>query len=115
MNSAQGTVFVVDDDPSVRKALRRLCESAGLTVKTYASAREFLDDGAPACPACLVLDVRMPGLSGLDLQAELAARNVTHRLSSSPATATFRPACAAMRAGAWITSPNPSSSRMCST
>jgi RNA polymerase sigma factor (sigma-70 family) len=76
MPNPEGTVFVVDDDPSMRKALERLCRSAGLKVKTFASAREFLDRGAPDGPACLVLDVRMPGLSGLDLQAEIAARNI---------------------------------------
>ena len=76
MTSTAGTVFVVDDDPSMRKALQRLCQSAGLRVKTFASAREFLDGGAPESPACIVLDVRMPGLNGLDLQAEISARNI---------------------------------------
>jgi FixJ family two-component response regulator len=76
MNTLQGTVFIVDDDPSMRKALTRLCASAGLKVNAFASAREFLDAGAPESPACLVLDVRLPGLSGLDLQTELAARNI---------------------------------------
>jgi len=76
MNSTEGTVFVVDDDHGMRKALERLCQSAGLKVKTFASASEFLDHGAPESPACIVLDVRMPGLSGLDLQTELTARNI---------------------------------------
>jgi RNA polymerase sigma factor (sigma-70 family) len=76
MTNTKGTVFVVDDDPSMRKALERLCRSAGLKVKTFAAARDFLDHAAPDGPACLVLDVRMPGLSGLDLQAEIAARNM---------------------------------------
>ncbi len=76
MNTPNGTVLVVDDDPGMRKALVRLCQSSGLQVKSFASAREFLDAPAPASPACLVLDVRMPGLSGLDLQAELAARQI---------------------------------------
>jgi RNA polymerase sigma factor (sigma-70 family) len=76
MTNPEGTVFVVDDDPSMRKALERLCRSAGLNVRTFASAREFLDRAAPDGPACLVLDVRMPGLSGLDLQTELTARNI---------------------------------------
>jgi len=76
MTSTAGTVFVVDDDHGMRKALQRLCQSAGLKVKTFASAREFLDGGAPESPACIVLDVRMPGLSGLDLQAEIATRNI---------------------------------------
>ena len=76
MSNSQGTVFVVDDDPSMRKALARLCQSAGLKVKAFASAGEFLEAGAPESPACLVLDVSLPGLSGLDLQAELARRNI---------------------------------------
>jgi FixJ family two-component response regulator len=71
------TVFLVDDDDSVRRALTRLIKSAGYAVQAFASARDFLEywritnEG----PACLVLDVRMPGLSGLDLQHELLASN----------------------------------------
>jgi len=66
------TVFLVDDDVSVRRGLSRLLKSAGHHVAAFASAREFLDsDWASHVPACLVLDVRMPGLSGLDLQREL--------------------------------------------
>ena len=68
MNSSEGTVFIVDDDLSMRRALARLCQSVGLKVKVFESAREFLESGASDSPACLVLDVRMPGLSGLDLQ-----------------------------------------------
>ncbi len=68
------TVFVVDDDVSVRKALARLLASAGYAVETFASAREFLDRGHHQdTPGCVVLDVSMPGLSGLDLQRELMA------------------------------------------
>jgi FixJ family two-component response regulator len=76
MISAGATVFVVDDDASVRKALARSIQAAGLNVKTFASAREFLDQEPPKGPGCLVLDLRMPGLSGLDLQTELHSRNV---------------------------------------
>ena len=76
MKPAEGTVCIVDDDPDMRKALARLCRSAGLQAAPFASAREFLDAGVPEGPACLVLDVRMPGLSGLDLQAEMAARSI---------------------------------------
>jgi FixJ family two-component response regulator len=65
-------VFVVDDDRSVREALRRLLGSVGFAVQVFASAREFLSADRPDAPACLVLDVRLPGLSGLDLQQELA-------------------------------------------
>jgi FixJ family two-component response regulator len=66
-------VFVVDDDESVRDSLRRLMRSVGFKVEIFPSARSFLDAGRPDAPGCLVLDVRLPGLSGLDLQRELAA------------------------------------------
>lgn len=72
MTSVSSIVFVVDDDQSVREALSSLIRSIGLNVETYASAREFLRRSPQQSPACLVLDVRMPGLSGLDLQLELA-------------------------------------------
>lgn len=67
MNTTE-TVFVVDDDLSVREALSSLIRSVGLQVQTFSSAVEFLQYPRPACVSCLVLDVRMPGLSGLDLQ-----------------------------------------------
>ena len=72
MNSARSMVFVVDDDQSVREALSSLIRSVGLDVETYASAHEYLRRPPQQSPSCLVLDVRMPGLSGLDLQRELA-------------------------------------------
>jgi FixJ family two-component response regulator len=65
-------VFVVDDDASMRDSLRRLVTSVGLNVEVFPSARAFLDARRPDGPGCLVLDVRLPGLSGLDLQQELA-------------------------------------------
>jgi len=65
-------VFVVEDDPSVRKAIGRLLKSIDLPVELFSSAQEFLQRVPPECPSCLVLDVRLPGLSGLDLQEELA-------------------------------------------
>ena len=65
-------VFIVDDDSSVRKSLARLVRTAGFDVETFASAREFLTRPRYDGPSCLVLDVRMPGLSGLDLQETLA-------------------------------------------
>ena len=68
-------VYIVDDDPAMRSSLRWLIESVGLTVRTCASAQEFLRT-YQGDPGCLVLDVRMPGMSGLDLQAELAARRI---------------------------------------
>ncbi len=66
------TVFVVDDDASIREALAGLIRSVGLKVETYASAQEFLARPPPDVPGCLVLDVSLPGLSGLDLQAKMA-------------------------------------------
>ena len=65
-------VYVVDDDPSVRRALRRLFRTVGLSAETFSSAEAFLDHPIPARPTCLVLDVRLPGPSGLDVQAALA-------------------------------------------
>ena len=67
------TVFVVDDDAQVRRSLERLVLSVGLQVRTFSTAQEFLECKRPAGPACVVLDVRMPGLSGLDLQEKLSA------------------------------------------
>lgn len=79
MNSPTATkplVFVIDDDASIRQALASLFASVGLGVRTFASAPEFLQAKLPDCPTCLVLDVRLPGLSGLDFQAELAKANI---------------------------------------
>ena len=73
MAASDATVFVVDDDPSVREAIRSLLRSVQLDVVAYESARDFLDNRRPATNACLILDVRMPGLSGLDLQQQLSA------------------------------------------
>jgi FixJ family two-component response regulator len=73
MMEHQPTVFVVDDNPSVRKALARLLRVAGYQVETFPSARAFLDQGETPRPACLVLDVNLPGLNGFDLQEALAA------------------------------------------
>lgn len=77
MTDAAPIVFVVDDDPSVRTSTERLIRSAGFTVQTFASAKEFLSTSRPKGPACLVLDVHLPGLSGLDLQRELTQAGFT--------------------------------------
>ena len=69
-------VFVVDDDRSIRDSLRHLIRSMGLNVQTFASAQEFLASPRPGAPSCLVLDVQLPGLSGLDLQQELSRHEV---------------------------------------
>ena len=71
----EARVFVVDDDQGVRDALELLMESVGLPVSTYESAQAFLDAFDPNLPGCIVLDVRMPGMSGMDLQTRLATEN----------------------------------------
>jgi len=77
MTDTDPIVFIVDDDDSVRKALSRLVKSVNLDVETFASADDFLKRESHNGPACLVLDIRMPGLSGLDLQDELVAAGRT--------------------------------------
>jgi FixJ family two-component response regulator len=68
-------VYIVDDEPSIRNSAKELVESVGLRVQTFATAQDFLASQRPDVPGCLVLDVRLPGLSGLDLQRELARLN----------------------------------------
>jgi len=67
------TIFLIDDDESIRKAVGRLLRSAGLIVETFASAEEFMRSPGMAAPGCLILDVHLPGLSGLELQQRLTA------------------------------------------
>jgi FixJ family two-component response regulator len=76
MKEAESIVFVVDDDAAVRDSVQRLIASVGLRVETFGSTREFLDGKRPEAPSCLVLDVRLPDLSGLELQRDLAKANV---------------------------------------
>ena len=76
MNPMETTVYVVDDDPSVRAGLSRLLQSMGLTVKTFASAREFLEQAVAEEPGCLIVDLRMPAMNGLELQEQLMTRNL---------------------------------------
>jgi len=71
LNQEEPTVFAVDDDASMREALSRLFRSIGMRAQLFASAEEFLLSKRPEAPACLVLDVRLPGLSGLELQREI--------------------------------------------
>jgi FixJ family two-component response regulator len=72
MQESESIVFIIDDDPLYRGSTERLVRSVGLRVQSFESAREFLSSRRPNVASCLVLDVRMPGLSGLDLQLELA-------------------------------------------
>ena len=75
MSAANATVLVIDDDPELRASVGRLLRSLGIDVQLFASIADFLKSNPPDCPACLVLDVRLPGQSGLDLQRELVAAN----------------------------------------
>ena len=77
MQEPSPTVFVVDDDNAVRNSLRLLLKSVGLASQPLGSAAEFLESYRPSQPGCLVLDVRMPGMSGLELQRELNLRGAT--------------------------------------
>ncbi len=73
--NARATIFIVDDDMAVRDALKLLLRSVGQAVETYGSAQEFLDAYSEDRPGCLVLDIRMPGMSGLELQQKLNERH----------------------------------------
>jgi FixJ family two-component response regulator len=90
MVNANPTVLVVDDDPALIESVGLLLESHGLDVQLFASIPDFLKSDPPDAPSCPVLDVRLPGQSGLDLQRELAAANRSSRSSSSSGTATSR-------------------------
>jgi RNA polymerase sigma factor (sigma-70 family) len=93
-------VFVVDDDPSVRSSLKFLLSTVGLQVESFDSADAFLHKKPPDAPSCLVLDVRLPGLSGLDFQRELAARNAHIPIIFLTGHADIPMSVRAMKAGA---------------
>lgn len=76
MKESRPVVAVVDDEEAIRKALKRLLRSAGIAVDTYASGQDFLQSLQQRLPDCVVLDIRMQGMSGFDVQARLAAANV---------------------------------------
>jgi FixJ family two-component response regulator len=76
MNRPPSIVFVIDDDDSVRRALQRLIRSVGLQVELFGSAHEFLQRPRPDVPSCMILDVRLPGMSGLDFQRRLAEAKI---------------------------------------
>jgi two-component system, LuxR family, response regulator FixJ len=99
--SLDATVCVVDDDEQVRKSLRFLIEPLGIEVLEYASAREFLERCDPHCTGCLVLDVRMPEMSGLDLQERMAAREITLPIIFISGHADVPMSVRAMKAGAF--------------
>jgi RNA polymerase sigma factor (sigma-70 family) len=93
-------VIVVDDDPSVRSSLKFLLSTVGLQVESFGSADSFLQKKPPDVPSCLVLDVRLPGLSGLDFQRELAARNIRIPIVFLTGHADIPMSVRAMKAGA---------------
>ncbi len=72
----RGMVYVIDDDESIRKALKRLLRSANLDVETFSSAEEFLSNSRQGQDACIVMDIRMPGLTGFDLQKTLSLQGM---------------------------------------
>ena len=82
-------VFVVDDDPQVRDSIGQLLRSLGMDTRLFASVSDFLKSDKPDGPTCLVLDVRLPGRSGLEFQRDLAAATGTSQSSSSQGMATF--------------------------
>jgi FixJ family two-component response regulator len=95
------TVFLVDDDQAIRDAVGLLLRAGGLAVETFASATDFLESGAVGRPGCLILDVRMPGMSGLDLQQRLRAQGRRIPLIFMTGHGDVPMAIRAMKAGAF--------------
>src|SRR6516165_80598 len=100
MTEPQPSVVVIDDDPDIREALRTLLRSVGLQGRAFASVPEFLKSGRPDGPTCLVLDVRLPGRSGLDFQRELSAANIDLPIIFITAHADVPMSVQAMKGGA---------------
>jgi len=100
MNETGPVVFVVDDDPIVCTSIKRLIRTLGLEVQTFSSAQDFLHAKRPNAPGCLVLDVRLPDLSGLDLQQELAKADAELPVIFVTGHADIRMSVRAMKAGA---------------
>jgi FixJ family two-component response regulator len=100
MTEPQPSVVVIDDDPDIREALRTLLRSVGLQGRAFASVPEFLKSGRPEGPTCLVLDVRLPGRSGLDFQRELCAANIDLPIIFITAHADVAMSVQAMKGGA---------------
>ena len=100
MTEQRPVIYVIDDDPSVRKALERLLRSEGHEPVTFASALEFLDFTHPDAPGCLVLDIKMPGLDGLELQDQLAKKGISFPIIFITGHGTVPKSVKAFRAGA---------------
>jgi RNA polymerase sigma factor (sigma-70 family) len=100
MIEPESVVFVIDDDPSVRRAIKRLIGTLGLKVELFGSAQEFLAGKLPNEPSCLVLDIRLPGISGLDFQRQLAKANMQIPIVFITAHGDIPMTVRAMKAGA---------------
>jgi FixJ family two-component response regulator len=100
MTDQASIVFVIDDDPSVRRAIKRLVESVGLHVELFGSAAEFMNCRHPDIASCLVLDIRLPGISGLDFQRQLAAADIRIPIIFITAHGDIPMTVRAMKAGA---------------
>jgi FixJ family two-component response regulator len=100
MTEAPPIVFVVDDDPPVRRAIKRLVGSEGLQVELFGSAQEFLQGWRPDAPSCLVLDIKLPGINGLDFQHQLAAADIRIPIIFITACGDIPMTVRAMKAGA---------------
>ena len=106
-SEAQPAVFVIDDDKPLREALERLFRLVGLHAESFATAAHFLNSKLPDVPTCLVLDVRLPGISGLDFQAELAKANIKIPIIFMTGHGDIPMAVEAMKAGAVEFLPKP--------
>lgn len=100
MKETTPIVFVVDDDVSIRTAIKNLLRSVGLNVETFETAQEFLSSKRPEAPCCLVLDVRLPGVSGLDLQRQLAEAKIEMPVIFITGHGDIQMSVRAMKAGA---------------
>ena len=100
MTTLQFTVFIVDDDAGVLKALSRLVEASGYASKTFGCARDFLLDHDPEAPGCLILDMSMPEIDGLQLQASLAAGGIDRPIVFVTGRSDLQKIVAAMKGGA---------------
>jgi RNA polymerase sigma factor (sigma-70 family) len=100
MNSDDAIIFVVDDDPSVRIALDRLIKSLGFTVRTFDTALSFLSSATSDAPCCLILDIRMPHMSGMELQEEMGRRGLNMPIIFITGHGTISMSVRAMKGGA---------------
>ena len=107
MSEAQPVVFLLDDDARFVKALSALLQCSGYTTRPFTSVDDFLREHDVGCPGCLILDVRMPGVTGLELQSVLAARGITRPIIFLSAHGDIRMSVRAMKAGAVTFLPKP--------